>query len=87
MLVLESYKPMIELDLQEIAMTRANVEFDRAGAAAEREELWREPCTTRRAPGDELMYAWSMKVSEQAAEETVPAEPHLEMCPPEVYIG
>ena len=85
MLVLESYKPF-GVDFQEVAMTRANEQFDRAGPATERSEVWRDRTPRKSAPADQLMYAWSIKVSEPDRDH-VPTEPHFESCPPEVYIG
>lgn len=85
MLVLESYKPFA-VDSQEVVMTRANQDFERAGAATERNELWRERAPRKSAPADQLMYAWSIKASEIEKDQT-PVERHFDTCPPEVYIG
>ena len=84
MLVLESYKPF-EVEFQEVAMTRANPEFDRA--SADREQAWRDRSSRKPAPADQLMYAWSIQADKTEQRERVVAERRLEMCPPEVYIG
>ena len=86
MLVLESYKPF-ETDFQEVAMAPTYDDFGRKrDPAHDRDDFWRTRTPHKTAPADQLMYAWSIKVTEEKYEKT-PMPRRDESCPPEVYLG
>ena len=86
MLVLESYKSL-EMDLQEVAMTRDSENFGRVGQASELTDRRETRNLRRNAPADQLMHAWSIEVAKDRKEPTINVSRQVEMCPPEVYIG
>ncbi len=85
MLVLESYKSL-DLDLEEVAMVPVSESFDLPRHSSEWTDRDETRNLRRNAPADQLMYAWSINVSDEHKEEAQASHP-LETCPPEVYLG